>query len=449
MGNYDSDSSDGGDQDYTETNVLLGYASKEASESDDVNSYIGGRPVRTFPQQRPHTLQHQYRISLTFTPQTWLDPATPPSAALARCKICKDMMVLLLQLNGDLPKDFPGHERRLYVLSCRRKTCRRKEGSIRVLRSLRTSEAAAKEVQKEEVKPTPKPTPQGQGKVVSNTMFGDSLFGSKPTGGAFGGNPFSSAPAGASANPFSTAAPTANPFSTSELAAKPPQKPDTDLPQTFASALSLNAPAPSPPPPTEPWPVDSALPAPYPLFYLADADYETLDKDEPEPIQKHQILEMEEEGSASASGGKEDKDVYESSIDTTFQKFADRLSQNPEQVIRYEFKGSPLLYTKSDAVGKLLGGSGNANAKVTVGGGKMPRCANCGAGRCFEVQLTPHAITELESEEVSLEGMEWGTVIVGVCERDCQARGVGVGEVGYLEEWAGVQWEEVPDKMKS
>jgi len=45
MVNYDSDSSDGGDQDYTETNVLLGYASKEASESDDVNSYIGGQPV--------------------------------------------------------------------------------------------------------------------------------------------------------------------------------------------------------------------------------------------------------------------------------------------------------------------------------------------------------------------------------------------------------------------
>ncbi|KFY23952.1 hypothetical protein V493_05537 [Pseudogymnoascus sp. VKM F-4281 (FW-2241)] len=428
MGNYDSDSSDGGDQDYTETNVLLGYASQEASESDDVNSYIGGRP-------------------------TWLDPATPPSAALARCKICKDMMVLLLQLNSDLPKDFPGHERRVFVLSCRRKTCRRKEGSIRVLRSLRSSsEAAAREAQKEEAKPTPKPTPQGQGKVVSNTMFGDSLFGSKPTGGAFGGNPFSSAPAGAAAgNPFSTAAPTANPFSTSELAAKPPQKPDTpaaDLPQTFASALSLNAPPQSPPPAAEPWPADSALPAPYPLFYLADADYETLDKDEPEPIQKHQMLEMEEEGSSSASSAKEDKDVYESSIDTTFQKFADRLSQNPEQVIRYEFKGSPLLYTKSDAVGKLLGGSGNGNAKVTVGGGKMPRCANCGAGRCFEVQLTPHAITELESEEVSLEGMEWGTVIVGVCERDCQARGVLVGEVGYVEEWAGVQWEEVPDKMK-
>jgi hypothetical protein len=52
MGNYDSDSSDGGDQDFTETNVLLGYASKEASESDDVNSYIGGRPVRTPMRQK-------------------------------------------------------------------------------------------------------------------------------------------------------------------------------------------------------------------------------------------------------------------------------------------------------------------------------------------------------------------------------------------------------------
>jgi pre-rRNA-processing protein TSR4 len=39
--------------------------------------------------------------------------------------------------------------------------------------------------------------------------------------------------------------------------------------------------------------------------------------------------------------------------------------------------------------------------------------------------------------------MEWGTVIVGVCERDCSPRHVGTGEVGYLEEWAGVQWEEL------
>jgi pre-rRNA-processing protein TSR4 len=43
MAPYDSDSSGGEDNDYTETNVLLGYASKEAS--DDTISHLGGRPV--------------------------------------------------------------------------------------------------------------------------------------------------------------------------------------------------------------------------------------------------------------------------------------------------------------------------------------------------------------------------------------------------------------------
>jgi hypothetical protein len=43
MAPYDSDSSGGEDDDYTETNVLLGYASKEPS--DDTISYLGGRPV--------------------------------------------------------------------------------------------------------------------------------------------------------------------------------------------------------------------------------------------------------------------------------------------------------------------------------------------------------------------------------------------------------------------
>lgn len=42
MAPYDSDSSDEG-EDYTETNVLLGYASKEASS--DTVSHLGGHPV--------------------------------------------------------------------------------------------------------------------------------------------------------------------------------------------------------------------------------------------------------------------------------------------------------------------------------------------------------------------------------------------------------------------
>ena len=157
---------------------------------------------------------------------------------------------------------------------------------------------------------------------------------------------------------------------------------------------------------------------------------------------------MDIDSSEPGGGGKEDKEIFESTHDSVFQKFADRVGQNPDQCIRYEFSGQPLLYSKSDAVGALLftGAEGN-NGKVTTTGGKgIPRCGNCGAGRVFEVQLAPHAIEELEIEEDGLDGMEWGTVIVGVCEKDCLERGVTVGEPSYLEEWAGVQWEELTAK---
>ncbi|KAJ8126234.1 hypothetical protein O1611_g7406 [Lasiodiplodia mahajangana] len=43
MAPYDSDSSGGEDEDFTETNVLLGYASKDPG--DDSISRLGGRPV--------------------------------------------------------------------------------------------------------------------------------------------------------------------------------------------------------------------------------------------------------------------------------------------------------------------------------------------------------------------------------------------------------------------
>lgn len=179
-----------------------------------------------------------------------------------------------------------------------------------------------------------------------------------------------------------------------------------------------------------------------------DADYETLDKVSDEVPVPRQTMDVDEDGSSSSQ--KEDKDVYESHIDKTFQKFADRLAQNPEQVIRYEFKGQPLLYSKTDAIGKLLATSHTPIAKITTeqgpSGSRIPRCGNCGAGRVFEVQLTPHAITELEAEDMSLEGMEWGTIVVGVCEKDCLPRGTDPGEVGYAEEWAGVQWEEMKER---
>lgn len=56
MAPYDSDDSLDEDQDYTETNVLLGYASKDAD--DDTISRLGGRPVSPpFPPRNTNMIK--------------------------------------------------------------------------------------------------------------------------------------------------------------------------------------------------------------------------------------------------------------------------------------------------------------------------------------------------------------------------------------------------------
>ncbi len=455
MAPYDNDSSGAEDDDFTETNVLLGYASADAN--GEQTSRLGGHPVCLTPSCFSFVALRglQHATFADVETQDWLDASKPPSAALARCKVCKDLMVLLLQLNAELPDRFPGHERRLYVFSCRRKSCRRKEGSIRAVRGVRASaeispSTDSKESRPKETPAPPKPASQG---------LGEALFGVKPPSAGSRPNPFALS-SSSSTNPFAPkSTPAANPFSTTPAAPAPAlaaapsptvdQAASSTFPTTFASALTFNAPpttaAPAPPTP-EPWPAATSLPPPYPTRWLADADYETLD---PLPAIPQAVdttsMEIDDNSTGGSGGGKEDKEVFESAMDSTFQKFADRVGQNPEQCIRYEFAGVPLLYAKGDAVGKMLH-VGESNSSKVSGGKGMPRCGNCGAGRVFEVQLTPQAIVELECEEEGMEGMDWGTVIVGVCERDCQERGVGVGEAGYLEEWAGVQWEELTMK---
>ncbi|MCJ1414550.1 hypothetical protein MMC32_000877 [Xylographa parallela] len=429
MAPHDSDSSDEDTEDFTTTDVLLGYASKELT--GDTISQLGGRP-------------------------TWLDPSQPPSAALARCRICNDYMPLLLQLYGDLPEYFPGHERRLHIFGCRRRTCRRKEGSIRAIRSVRVTEssrhARSKKAQKCSVDSRSPVTAPLQN-------LGSSIFGVAPPSTMNGQtNPFSLPTTSTNNNPFS-----ANPFSTSfrslpisSESPKPAAPEVPDLPDTFAEKVRLSSPpltSPTPKTPPEPWSSDTDLAQPYPSYHL-DADYETLDQVSEQPVPPTTMMDIDEPNGSASMATKEDAETFESTIDKTFQRFADRLAQNPLQVLRYEFRGFPLLYSKTDTVGKLLAplqphfaghdkiGSSNKVTTAQRAGNAaigLPSCPRCGAGRVFELQLTPQTIAELEVDEVGLEGMEWGNVVVGVCNADC---GSEAGAVGYVEEWVGVQWEE-------
>ncbi|OXV07451.1 hypothetical protein Egran_04785 [Elaphomyces granulatus] len=430
MDQYDSDSSgleDAGD--YTETGVLLGFPSKEPT--DDTISHLGGWP-------------------------TWLDEKTPPGN-FANCKACGKPMLLLLQLHGDLPEYFPNDERRLYIFGCPRKACSRKAGSVRAIRAVRKLEIPPRLAQQDRG-----PGSKGQEERTPKEDLGARLFGTTSSTSSLTAN----------LNPFSTSCsptPSTNdlfpPISPpSNLAAKPQQNHSpspftvSNLSETFAEKARLSSlPLPSAPVvagPALPWPAQSAFPHPYPEYHL-DAEYETLSRPSTSSIPSDATIQnLEEEGNQSSSTTADSRDTFESTLDRSFLRFSTRLSHNPEQVLRYEFCGFPLLYSPADAVGRLFDqrhpqqkGSSSRVASGIIAASRIPRCESCGRERVFELQLVPHAISVLEEgrEGIGLgkddTGMEWGTIILAVCSRNCGPAQVGVP--GWHEEWVGVQWEEV------
>ena len=389
-------------------------------------------------------------------------------------------MPLLLQLNGDLPQRFPHHERRLYVFGCGAKRCQRREGTVKAVRAARIwgDQKVSNHVNDHyATDPAKGETRSGSVKNSEGSVaLGDSIFGANALPSVSGGahNPFATRGSDTSsrgpANPFSTPSQVANRFSGSSPMAlsepAPPKPPtttkDLDLPTTFAQKVRLSSPSElstttTTTPEHEAWP--DSLPSPYPTSHL-DAAYEILDPPSSSQSSSKASKTSLVTASAVAIGGEPDdgKDGVEMNIDRIFQKFADRVAQNPEQVLRYEFDGQPILCRRDDVVGRMFSYGGIASvahvstasitgrsvgADASIGGNRMPRCGHCGSGRVFEFQLMPHAITELEEEEKGLEGMEWGTVIIGVCGADCADDPEGEeGKVSWREEWVGVQWEE-------
>ncbi|KAL2839078.1 programmed cell death protein 2 [Aspergillus pseudoustus] len=422
MDPYDSDSSGFEDEgDYTETGVVLGYASEEIIE--DTITHLGGWP-------------------------TWLDNATPPPGEFSKCKVCNQPLLLLLEIDAELYEHFPDADRRLYIFSCPRKACNRKPGSIRAIRATRNhkSHQPPQKVEKQEPKKKEEvEQPKAPKPDLGASLFGGSLVNSVSANA----NPFSSKPSSTAqaANLFAAPAPAPAPATApaNQLTASP-----NTLAETFANKVRVSSPPPSNEPagPVTPWPEQSEFPTPYTNFYI-DAERETLSRPPTPKIPENVTIDTEDTEGGSG-GGMDVKDAFESEIDKAFLKFSTRLGHNPEQVLRYEFRGTPVLYSYTDAVGKRLHDVANKIGGVTtVSNGvssRIPRCESCGAERAFEVQLVPHAISILEDgrEGVGLGkdggGMEWGTIIMGVCSRNCGPREVGVVE--YREEWAGVQWEE-------
>jgi len=341
-------------------------------------------------------------------------------------------MPLLIQLNGAIPES--PHDRMFYVFGCNEKTCRRKNGSVKALRGVKVAkdyelrlakgkEEAAKRAEEK----------KRREEAATEPKAGDMLFGSGAgLGTGTGGNPFSTG-----RNPFSASvtAGAASPFSTKPTVPTTTAPVAEKLAKSFADTLRISGTTPPEPEPllygpSEPWP--SPLPFSYPLFYF-DADYETLAPDTPVPRKIEEVLGDDDKNPDSLPASNNDAD--DGHLDTVFQRFADRVGQNPEQVLRYERGGAPLLYSHADEVAKAL-----LDSKKEFTSGRIPPCAGCGKrGRVFEFQLMPHAISVLEGDSVGLDGMEWGTVIVATCT--CVPKARDANGVGWVEEWVGVQWE--------
>lgn len=347
-------------------------------------------------------------------------------------------MSLLLQLNGAIPES--PHDRMFYVFSCKTKTCRRKKGSVRALRAVKVPkdyedrETKAARAREEEARRRE----ERRKEEDAMPRAGDLLFGNgNPFGAPPGGNPFGAPPA-AGANPFATQG--GNPFAANPFAAPKPvvPAPTEQLAKSFADTLKISdtpvtaaAPEPLLYGPSEPWP--SPMPHQYPLFYL-DADYETLTPEKPVDQKIMQLLTDDDDSAADALPAS-NSDADDGVLDSTFQVFSDRAGQNPEQVLRYERGGVPLLYADNDDVARaLLDSRGEYTAR------KVPACTGCGKReRLFEFQLMPHAISVLEGDSLSLEGMDWGTIVVQTCT--CTPKARDANGVGWVEEWVGVQWE--------
>ncbi|KAH9488247.1 programmed cell death protein [Bulinus truncatus] len=87
--------------------------------------------------------------------------------------------------------------------------------------------------------------------------------------------------------------------------------------------------------------------------------------------------------------------------DKIFHKFLKRLQRCPEQVIRYDRGGEPLLISKTESFQSVS------------------NCSYCGSPKKFELQLLPSLIPWLKTEMRAHVEVEFGTVMIYTCENNC------------------------------
>lgn len=314
----------------------------------------------------------------------WLGGVEPESHLL-RCGVCSSLLNLLCQLNCPIEEE--NYDRVLYILSCRSLRCQRNEGSIRAILGTHSSEAVSERISKELF---------SEQEPQQNIGLGDQLFGIS-TGASF------SSDVTKGQNPFATGCLVRAPPVSVQLTTPAVSKTQNDLGRLENNTLSVD--------------VSYAIYAPKEIEVEGEVLIDSKpvinydDKIGP-PLNEKQEKFTQEENS-----------LMSSLADPIFLKFLSILEHNPQQVLRY---GRPLRcvpYTRDGLYKTFL------NPENLPEG---PR-----GKRQFEVQLMPRLISELETEDMIQDGMEWGTIVVAT---SCSTK--APPGINYEEQWVGVQWED-------
>ncbi|THH13102.1 hypothetical protein EW146_g7080 [Bondarzewia mesenterica] len=421
----DSDSEVGS---VVETSVLLGVPDGAVETPSDVKdaavSRIGGAPVRSSHRSSMCTLHIEY-----IRAQALLPSPEPPFESSC-CKHCENPMELLVQMW--CPFEDSPYDRALYVWGCAKSGCQRAEGSVRAWRGLRYNAKYAEKLQRQLAAKKEKEI----------------------------------AKAAAAAAAKSTQTKT-NPFSMNSSNAPTHDAESTSSASSLIVALASTALSDSQ------W-----LAAPsYPAQYLS-----TLTEYIPPPKKaKAPTQPVDVEGGGGREGDAWMSEKYENSmdIDQVFERFNERVLVEPTQCVRYDLGGAPLPFSTDTVFNKLfpLPADESAATIVTKADFKVqpavhrtyvtasvPSCPHCCAKRVFECQLMPNLINVLRDADGSVEekkmddaerrkeverllkggasrigrGMEWGTIMVFSCEKDCCEK----EKDGWKEEVVLVQWDD-------
>lgn len=99
-----------------------------------------------------------------------------------------------------------------------------------------------------------------------------------------------------------------------------------------------------------------------------------------------------------------------------FRQFQKRIAEYPDQILRYNRGGEPLLIS-----------SKNVPAAHSI-----PKCS-CGAERKFEFQIMPQILNYLEQEETLEEGLDFGTILIYTCPKNCRAKTAYAPEIAWVQ----------------